>query len=671
MDIQVIELKHHKLGVVRAIRVGEKHWLRFSDVMEVLDACHFMGAVRKSLSNNELKKIHVSQAIGTCNFVTVAGVRKTLAMVNCKDGELFLQWMMEEGMDDTKTVIVDKKPSRGEKIVESSEEQCSLQPDEYGIIRFETDFGNVRAFEEDGELFILLADACSICKLGHRSDYAPLLPDVCKQEHPVKDELGRKCIETFITLQGLRDSLDNGPVSSNGDALLQWLEDKNAELEGQATEVTTVEDDEVDMKDVQSGGYAPVRSIADSQDKGSSDILSFNSGLFGQLRVVKVDGNPMFCLADVCKALGLQNPSKVKNRLNQKGMQLVDLQPLNSWDGVSISNLQNNVIGNALTTFINEPNLYRCAFQSRKADAERFQDWVCEEVLPSICKHEQVAEAGMKQTSRTGGISKIFNYNGAEITFRSDNGPMFVNATQMAKPFGSSKRAKNWLALNSTKEFLSALSKGRKMPLADLVIVKKGGDAPGTWMHEDVAIEFARWLSPSFGVWCNDRVKELLTTGVATISNDDDAILHAMQVLQKRVEESKRRAELAERHVLRLEASNESRRLQIESQAPKVTFADAIVASESSCSVSTLAKMLKQNGVKTGGVRLFDWLRTNKYLCRTSAHWNEPTQRSMEEGLFEMHKSYYERRGEMRTQLTPMVTTKGQQYFINLFLREK
>jgi hypothetical protein len=46
--------------------------------------------------------------------------------------------------------------------------------------------------------------------------------------------------------------------------------------------------------------------------------------------------------------------------------------------------------------------------------------------------------------------------------------------------------------------------------LADLVKVTKGGNNPGTWMHEDVALEFARWLSPLFAIWCNDRIKELL-----------------------------------------------------------------------------------------------------------------------------------------------------------------
>lgn len=113
-----------------------------------------------------------------------------------------------------------------------------------------------------------------------------------------------------------------------------------------------------------------------------------------------------------------------------------------------------------------------------------------------------------------------------------------VNATQMAKPFG--KLAKDWLSNKSTKDFLSTLSAVRTIPLTELVKIVQGGNSEqGTWMHEDVALEFARWLSPSFAIWCNDRIKELLTTGVATVSNDDEAIAYAMSVLQKRLEQAK------------------------------------------------------------------------------------------------------------------------------------
>ena len=91
-----------------------------------------------------------------------------------------------------------------------------------------------------------------------------------------------------------------------------------------------------------------------------------------------------------------------------------------------------------------------------------------------------------------------------------------VNATEMAKPFG--KRPAKWLELPSTKEFLATLVTIRKSD-SEFVKTINGGTTEkgkGTWMHEDVALEFARWLSPAFAIWCNDRIKELLMNGTVS-----------------------------------------------------------------------------------------------------------------------------------------------------------
>ena len=137
---------------------------------------------------------------------------------------------------------------------------------------------------------------------------------------------------------------------------------------------------------------------------------------------------------------------------------------------------------------------------------------------------------------------EIFRYEGSPITFQQGDSVM-VNATEMAKPFG--KRASHWLNNQQTKEFINALSGVRILTPSDLVRVTNG-DKGGTWMHEDVALEFARWLSPTFAIWCNDRIKELLTQGVATVSNDDEVIAQAMTVLQRRLEANKQQLQIAQ-----------------------------------------------------------------------------------------------------------------------------
>lgn len=90
--------------------------------------------------------------------------------------------------------------------------------------------------------------------------------------------------------------------------------------------------------------------------------------------------------------------------------------------------------------------------------------------------------------------SKTYDYEGNSITFRRGDAVM-VSATEMAKPFG--KTTKDWLRNQSTQEFISTLSAVRQILPTDLVVIKQGGNGEqGTWFHEDVAMEFARWLSP-------------------------------------------------------------------------------------------------------------------------------------------------------------------------------
>jgi prophage antirepressor-like protein len=104
---------------------------------------------------------------------------------------------------------------------------------------------------------------------------------------------------------------------------------------------------------------------------------------FGEIRTqVDKKGNVLFCLADVCEVLGIENPSYVKKRLNPRGVVLnypIPEKGVGSTDTLTEG-------GSQQLNFIDEPNLYRCIFRSRKPEAVKFQDWVFEEVLPAIRK---------------------------------------------------------------------------------------------------------------------------------------------------------------------------------------------------------------------------------------------------------------------------------------------
>lgn len=112
---------------------------------------------------------------------------------------------------------------------------------------------------------------------------------------------------------------------------------------------------------------------------------------------------------------------------------------------------------------------------------------------------------------------------------------------------------------------------------------------------------------------------------------------------------------------------------QISMDKPKVLFADSVAASHTSILVGDLAKLIRQNNVDIGGNRLFSWLRDNGFLIRRKGtDWNMPTQRSMDQELFEIKEStHLNPDGSVRITKTPKVTGKGQVYFINKFLNKE
>lgn len=125
----------------------------------------------------------------------------------------------------------------------------------------------------------------------------------------------------------------------------------------------------------------------------------------------------------------------------------------------------------------------------------------------------------------------------------------------------------------------------------------------------------------------------------------------------------------------RLKQANEEKAklaAQIKSDKPKVLFAEALETSGSSILIGELAKILKQNGVSIGQNRLFERLRQEGYLMKTrDERWNDPTQKAMELGLFEIKKrTINSPDGSVRTVKTTKVTAKGQIYFINKYKAE-
>lgn len=240
-------------------------------------------------------------------------------------------------------------------------------------------------------------------------------------------------------------------------------------------------------------------------------IEIFENSEFGTIRTATVDDEPMFCLADVCKALEISNPSKVAQRLDEDERTKLELGRQGE------------------TNFITESGLYAVILRSDKPNAKKFRKWVTQEVLPSIRK----------------------------------NGGYIAGQENMS---------------------------------------------------------------------------------------DDELMAKALLVAQNKIAE---------------------RDKQIERMKPKEVFADAVSASKDAILIGDLAKLISQNGYRTGQNRLFDWLRKNGYLIKSGSSRNRPVQRYVEQGLFEVKETAINMpNGNVRTALTTKVTGKGQLYFVNKFLQK-
>ena len=162
---------------------------------------------------------------------------------------------------------------------------------------------------------------------------------------------------------------------------------------------------------------------------------------------------------------------------------------------------------------------------------------------------------------------------------------------------------------------------------------------------------FQRWVT-------HEVLPQIRRTGgyIPTTDVDDDMTILAKAVMigQRTMEEQKRRIAEQSEHIKALE--------------PKARFADAVAASDGTCLIGELAKMLRQNGLDIGQNRLFEILRQDGYLGKTGSNRNVPTQRAMDLGLFRVKETAITHSdGHVTINRTAKVTGKGQTYFISRY----
>jgi anti-repressor protein len=165
------------------------------------------------------------------------------------------------------------------------------------------------------------------------------------------------------------------------------------------------------------------------------------------------------------------------------------------------------------------------------------------------------------------------------------------------------------------------------------------------------AHEFKRWVT-------HEVLPQIRRTGgyIPTTDADDD-----MTILAKAVMIGQRTMEAQKRRI----AEQQTRIVELE---PKARFADAVAASDGTCLIGELAKMLRQNGLDIGQNRLFEILRQDGYLGKIGSNRNVPTQRAMDLGLFRIKETAITHSdGHVTINRTAKVTGKGQTYFISRY----
>lgn len=248
---------------------------------------------------------------------------------------------------------------------------------------------------------------------------------------------------------------------------------------------------------------------------------------------------------------------------------------------------------------------------------------------------------------------KKFDFKGAPLRTLTD---------KAGEPWFVAKDVCDILELSNVTEALRSLDDDEKSNFRISEVAQNGGRAPliisepGLYKlimrsRKPEAKEFQRWVT-------HEVLPQIRKTGgyiPATDADDDMTILaKAVMIGQRTMEAQKRKI-----------ASQQSRIVELE---PKARFTDAVAASDGTCLVGELAKMLRQNGMDIGQNRLFRLLQADGYLGKYGSNRNVPTQRAMDLGLFRIKETTVTHAdGHTTVSRTPKVTGKGQRYFIDRY----
>ena len=228
------------------------------------------------------------------------------------------------------------------------------------------------------------------------------------------------------------------------------------------------------------------------------------------------------------------------------------------------------------------------------------------------------------------------------------------------EPLFKAKDVADWIGHTNPRMMLESVDEDEK---GVRITYTLGGNQEMWFLTEDglyeVLMQSRKPIAKQFKKGVKEILKQIRTKGGYISAREDESpeeiMAKALQIANDTLARREERIKLLQN--------------QIEQDAPRVLFSKAVETAKRSVLVAELAKILQQNGINIGQNRLFEWLRNNGYLCSKGQYRNQPTQKAMEQHLFEIKQTTITKPdGSTLVTTTTKVTGKGQVYFVNKFL---
>ena len=248
--------------------------------------------------------------------------------------------------------------------------------------------------------------------------------------------------------------------------------------------------------------------------------------------------------------------------------------------------------------------------------------------------------------------TNVFDYNGSQITFFKGK-DVLINLTDVAKAFPD-KNLTQIINSQEIQDYLQSLSKLQNYSLADLVQVRRGGNNPGTWANQKVALRVCQKFSSDLSVWVDTKIEELLTTGVATINNEDETIINAISILQKRLDSKSQQVQM-------LEGENQVYREEITKLEPKARYTDEVLQSTSTFTATQMSDHFRISTIKFNNI-----LKEKGIQYSQSGQWHL-TAKYKNLSLTEVRVGKYVKGDEIGTNNYMVWTEKGRKFLVELF----